>query len=105
MGNCNAVEVLGIIGTIFGILGVLAALYFGVRSGKADRKKEDRNDGQTLGTVQSDLGYIKSGVDDLKIEVRELRTGQSNLTERVRAVEESARQAHKRIDDLKNDGH
>ena len=102
MGNCNAVEVLGIIGTIFGILGVLAALYFGVRSGKADRKKEDRNDGHNFGVVQSDLGYIKSGVDDLKTEVRELRGSQYSLRERLSKVEESAKQAHKRIDEMKS---
>lgn len=102
--SCDA-QTIGLIGTVIGIIGGICAVIFGIRSWRQSQKTDDRHDGQTLGTVQSDLGYIKSGVDDLKIEVRELRTGQSNLTERVRAVEESARQAHKRIDDLKNDGH
>lgn len=102
--NCD-VQTIGLIGTVIGILGGICAVIFGIRSWRQSQKTDDRHDGQTLGTVQSDLGYIKSGVDDLKIEVRELRTGQSNLTERVRAVEESARQAHKRLDELKNDGH
>lgn len=104
MDNCkDPTQVLGIIGTIFGILGVLAALYFGLRSGRREEKKNHRADGQSLGTVQSDLGYIKGGIDDLKKEFRELRKDQGNLAERLAKNEESTRLAHKRIDELKQE--
>ncbi len=100
--NCDAGTV-ATIGVIVGILGGLSGILFAVITWRKSAEKDDREDGRSLGTVQSDLGYIKSGVDDLKTDVREMRTSQANLTERVRAVEESTRQAHKRIDELKQE--
>ena len=100
--NCDAGTV-ATIGVIVGILGGLSGILFAVIAWRKSSEKDDREDGRSLGTVQSDLGYIKSGVDDLKTDVREMRTSQANLTERVRAVEESTRQAHKRIDELKQE--
>lgn len=97
--KCDAATI-GLIGTIFGIIGAIAALIFGLRLWLKDKKHDDRNAGQVLGVVQSDIGYIKSGVDDLKVEVRDLRSGQSDLAERVTRAEDSAKQAHKRIDEL-----
>lgn len=91
----------GTIGVLFGIVGTIAAIVFGILTKKKEQKQEDRSDGHSLGVIQSDLGYIKGGVDDLKTEVRELRGGQSDLSERVTRAEESAKQAHKRIDELK----
>ena len=100
MDNCeNAIQVLGIIGTLFGIVGVVLALIFGVRSGRRDAKKDIREDAQNTGSVLSDLGYIKGGIDDLKTEFRELRRDQGDQAERIAHIEESTKQAHKRIDE------
>ena len=101
--SSEALAVLGAVGTTIGIIGALAAILFGAIAARSTKRKEDRGDGHTLGTVQSDLGYIKSGVDDLKTDVRELRGNTVNLTERVKAVEESTKQAHKRIDEIKEE--
>ena len=62
------------------------------------KSKTDNEQGQSSGTLISDVGYIKAGVDDLKRDNREMRKDFSDLTERVTRVEESAKQAHKRID-------
>ena len=98
--NCqNAINVLCIIGTIFGIFGVLLALYFGVRSGRRDAKKDIQEGAQNTGSMLSDLGYIKGGIDDLKTEFRELRRDQGDQAERIAHCEESTKQAHKRIDE------
>lgn len=100
MDNCqNAIQVLGIIGTLFGIVGVVLALIFGVRNGRRDAKKDIREDAQNTGSVLSDLGYIKGGIDDLKTEFRELRRDQGDQAERIAHIEESTKQAHKRIDE------
>lgn len=100
--NCDATTI-GTIGVIVGIIGGLSGILFAVIAWRKSAAKDDRADGRSLGVVQSDLGYIKSGVDDLKTDVREMRSSQTNLTERVRACEESTRQAHKRIDELKQE--
>ena len=65
-------------------------------------KGRERNEGHERGSVASDIGYIKAGVDDLKRESRETRSTVSDISERITRVEESTKQAHKRIDELKS---
>ena len=48
--------------------------------------------------VLTEIGYIKSGVDDIKAEQREQRKTNTEMIARITAVESSAKQAHKRID-------
>jgi hypothetical protein len=50
--------------------------------------------------VLTELGYIKSGVDDIKAEQREQRKINTEFYSRLAAVEGSAKQAHHRIDRL-----
>lgn len=90
----------GTVGTIFGIVGVIASAVFAYVAFSRTKKKDDEGQGQLLGTIHSDLGYVKSGIDDIKAEQREQRNVNLSLTTRVTAVEESTKQAHKRIDHL-----
>ena len=82
--------------TIIGILGAACTVlgtWLGYRNGL---KKEYNADG----SLQSDVGYIKAGVDDLKKEQRSLNQMHYELAERVGRVEESAKSAHHRLDGL-----
>ncbi|ETT30659.1 hypothetical protein C161_27183 [Paenibacillus sp. FSL R5-192] len=47
---------------------------------------------------RADVDYIKRGVDDIRLEQRAQAQRVDVLSERVTRVEESAKQAHKRID-------
>lgn len=67
----------------------------------AKRLKRDAERGsENRGVLASDIGYIKAGIDDLKRENRETRSELGRLSERVTRCEESAKQAHKRIDEI-----
>jgi hypothetical protein len=46
----------------------------------------------------TELGYIKSGIDDIKTEQREQRRINTEHATKLAAVEASAKQAHLRID-------
>ena len=59
-----------------------------------------RKDAGKEGTLRSDIGYIKSSVDDLKGEQRNCNQLHYSLAERVGRVEESAKSAHRRIDGI-----
>ena len=83
------------------VLGFLLSYFTFQRS----RKKDDVAEGQTKGVMASDLGYIKAGVDDLKRESAEQRKTVGELGERVTRVEESCKQAHKRIDKIDEHTH
>ena len=83
------------------VLGFLIS-YFTFQKSK---KKDDVAEGQIRGVMASDLGYIKSGVDDLKREYSEMRKTTAEQGERLTRVEESCKQAHKRIDGIEERPH
>ena len=48
--------------------------------------------------LRASVNYIRQGVDDLRVEIRAQGQRYDMLAERVTRVEESAKQAHRRID-------
>ena len=84
----------GVLSIICTLVSLCIAYFAFIRN----RRKDDRNDGHETGAIMAELGYIKSGIDDVKAEQREQRRINTDFIERLTAVEESAKQAHKRID-------
>lgn len=70
----------------------------GVMTFSRNKSKDDRSEGQQSGQMLTELGYIKSGIDDIKTEQRELRKTNTEHAARLASVEASAKQAHLRID-------
>lgn len=87
-----------ILSVVIGIVGGVFAILFGVSSWKRAQRKDSEDEGKNGGIILTELGYIKSGVDDVKAEQREQRRINTEMFERITAVEESAKQAHKRLD-------
>lgn len=85
-----------VLSAIFGIGGLLFGIITAVRNKKTDDTKEAKEDGIIL----TELGYIKSGVDDIKHKQEEQEKRNIDFVRHLTAVEESAKQAHKRIDKL-----
>lgn len=92
----NVATVIGIIGGVFGILTATCTVitFF------ATRKKNHRNDGEDDGWLKSDVEYLKRGSDEVRLDIKDLSRKQDATTERVVRLEESAKQAHKRIDNV-----
>lgn len=84
--------------TCLTIVSGLCAVIFGYAAFRRNQKKDDKDDGSERGTMLTEIGYIKSGVDDIKLEQREQRKTNAEFLERLVDCEASARQAHKRID-------
>ena len=85
--------VIGVFCTVLG--GVLGYVAF-LRGTKKDSKDEGKQDG----TILTELGYIKGGVDDIKRKQEKQDEQYLGMSERVARVEESAKSAHHRIDRL-----
>lgn len=85
-----------VLSAIFGIGGLAFGIISAVRNKKTDDTKEAKEDGIIL----TELGYIKSGVDDIKHKQEEQEKQNLDFVKHLTAVEESAKQAHKRIDKL-----
>lgn len=85
-----------VLSAIFGIGGLIFGIITVVRNKKTDDTKEAKEDGIIL----TELGYIKSGVDDIKHKQEEQEKQNIDFVKHLTAVEESTKQAHKRIDKL-----
>ncbi|MBJ8025932.1 hypothetical protein, partial [Bacillus cereus] len=66
--------------------------------------KSIKADGQQSAEVKAELGYIRKGVDDIRIDLKASEKQMVALGERVTRVEESTKQAHKRLDTLEKEG-
>jgi hypothetical protein len=90
------VEVLGIISTVCAIVFGYLAFF---RNKTKDTQEEAKNDA----TLLTEIGYIKANTDEIKAEQKEQRKTNLDFLTRLTAVEESVKQAHKRIDEMKRE--
>ncbi len=90
------VEVLGIVSTVCAIVFGYLAFF---RNKTKDTQEEAKNDA----TLLTEIGYIKANTDEIKAEQKEQRKTNLDFLTRLTAVEESVKQAHKRIDEMKRE--
>ncbi len=81
--------------------GIAISLVFSYLAFRQREKSETKAEGKSDGVLISDVGYIKAGVDDLKKDNRETHHTLESYNERITRCEESCKQAHHRIDELK----
>ena len=88
--------IFGIIGAVVGILGMVFGFITTLRNKKTDVKTEGEKDGVVL----TELGYIKKGIDGIEKRLEKQENQYVDVVKHLTQVEESAKQAHKRIDSL-----
>lgn len=82
-----------LLGTVIGFLGF-----------SRNRDKDVRSDASKNAVIETKLDNISSGIDSIRIDIKANEQRTSELSERVIRVEESTKQAHKRIDKFDNKG-
>lgn len=89
--------------TVTAIVSATAALS-GIALGWLGRsrsmRQEEVREAGAGATLQTDVEYIKRGVDDIRVDVKVQGQRLDGAIERITRVEESAKQAHKRLDRL-----
>ncbi|WP_264737315.1 type II secretion system protein [Cytobacillus firmus] len=68
-----------------------------------NKQKESKVETSQDAKVQAQLEYIGKGVDDIRIDLKANEKQMGALSERVTRLEESSKQAHKRIDTLEKE--
>ncbi|TXR73435.1 hypothetical protein DN400_17710 [Bacillus sp. AR8-1] len=86
-----------------GVLIAIASALIGYFSYSLNRSKEIKSDGQRGAEMKAKLEYISKGVDDIRIDQKASERQMVSFGERITRVEESAKQAHKRLDNLEKD--
>lgn len=89
----SALEILGIVSSV-------CAIVFGYLAFSRNKKNDDKEDAKNDATLLTEIGYIKANTDEIKSEQKEQRKMNMDIERRLTSVEESAKQAHKRIDAL-----
>lgn len=84
--------------SIIGIIVGVGGFIFGLVTFFRNKKSDDASEGRKDGTILTELGYIKSGVDDIKRKQEKQDEQNLKFAERLSSVEASAKQAHKRLD-------
>jgi hypothetical protein len=75
----------------------VAFAFFAFRRGQ---KSDDTATAREMGTILTEIGYIKSQLDALTRRMEHDAERHLALAERVSAVEQSAKSAHRRLDKL-----
>jgi peptidoglycan hydrolase CwlO-like protein len=83
-----------------GVVGVVCTIAFSYISYLKGTKKEVKAESEEDGALKADMKYLIRRVDDILLEQKDTNKSINELAERVTRVEESAKQAHKRIDGL-----
>ena len=88
---------------VIGLIGAISGIVLGWAGRAKSFKQEVVQEASIDAVLRTDVGYIKHSIDDVRMMQGQQGAKFEALTEKVIRVEESAKQAHKRIDDLKNE--
>lgn len=89
-------EIIALVSVLIAFVSVL----FTVRNSKRNDVQDIERRASENATINTKLDNIQANVIDMKVEISSTNNDVSKLTERVVAVEESAKSAHKRIDSV-----
>jgi uncharacterized membrane protein len=92
---------LGITIAILGAAGAVFGIIMGYQNGRKADAKDIKADASGDAELRADIKYIARGVEDIRVDLKAQEKRHGDLSERVTRVEESTKQAHLRINELK----
>jgi len=95
---------LGVIISVASITIAILGYQLNKQKQATDYHKTIKNDATREAVIETKLDSISLGVDNIRIDLRANERQIGALSERVTRVEESSKQAHKRLDKIKNEG-
>ena len=87
--------------TIISLCVAVCALLFTALSFRRTQNKDTSETASERATMTADIKYIRTSIDDIKVDNRVIKADIGELQTKVAKVEQSVESAHKRIDDLK----
>ena len=88
------------ISILISILSISFAIFFGLKNSKRNYTLDTKSDASQLTTVIVKLENISIGITEIKSELFNVKNDIKEDRERIIRVEESTKQAHKRLDAL-----
>ncbi|MBM7585858.1 septation ring formation regulator EzrA [Bacillus pakistanensis] len=88
----------------FGVLIAIGGFLIGLFTFAQKRDKNVKDDASKSAVIETKLDNISQSVDSIRIDLRANEQRWSSLSETVVRIDESTKQAHKRIDKIDNKG-
>ena len=86
--------------TIISLVLAFCALLFTALSFRRTQNQDTTASATERATMTADIKYIRSSIDDIKLENKAIRQDVSDLKQQIIIVEQSAKSAHRRLDDI-----
>lgn len=96
-------QITSIIISVISCLSACVAIIAFVQNNKKDINKTASRTAETTTLLRSDLLYVKNGLDEMRVDLREIIRAQSELKERVIRFEERFTSLEQRVDKLEHD--
>lgn len=87
---------ISIFASVASICGVICALVVATRN----KKKDDIADGQNIGTLHTDIGYIKKGIDGIEHRLEKQESQYIDVVTQLAEVRGEVKRHNKRIEKL-----
>lgn len=81
----------------------LSGVLIGFLTFNRNRDKDVKSDASESAVIKTKLDNISSGIDSIRIDIKANEKRVSELSERVIRIEESSKQAHKRLDNFEKE--
>ena len=92
-------------GTIISLAIAACALLFTALNFKRTSNQDTSEVATQRATITADIQYIRSGIDEIKVENKVIKTDIVDLKTKVVEIEQCAKSAHTRLDDLMRKEH
>jgi len=89
---------------LVGIASAVSAIVFAFIGYKRGVENRSRAEGSKDGSIETNIQYIRSRVDQMLIEQKDTNKVINGITERIIRLEEATKSAHKRLDVLTGKG-
>ena len=90
--------------TVVSLCIAACALLFSALSYRRNNNNDAADVVTQRATITADIRYIRSSIDEIKLENRAIRTDLDEVNKKLVEVEQSTKSAHKRLDDLMKKG-
>lgn len=86
--------------TIISLAVAICALVFTALSFRRTQNRDTSESATERATMTADIRYIRSSIDDIKLDNKTIQKDVSELKTKVVEIDQSTKSAHKRLDDL-----
>ena len=88
--------------SILAVMSPIATMMFGYAAFRRNSNADISSNASRESQIMVEIGYIKSGIDELKHKQEQSEERYTEMITRITAVEASSKQAHHRLDTLEH---